>query len=90
MSSQQKAYQCRNGCGTEIYFDNNRKSESGKAIPLEKETGNPHNCPNSSYNKNKPGGGQGGVSPEKIAEIMAKLEQHEKRITELEMKKWQT
>jgi hypothetical protein len=33
------------GCGQEIYFDaNNNKSQSGKFIPLSKETGLPHQC----------------------------------------------
>ena len=35
--------QCRKGCGQEIYFDANSKSQSGKWIPLER-TGKPHQC----------------------------------------------
>jgi hypothetical protein len=32
-------------CGHEIYFDaNHSKSQSGKWIPLEKDTGLPHQC----------------------------------------------
>ena len=34
---------------TEIYFDNQHKSPSGKAIPLEKSNGQPHQCPYSKY-----------------------------------------
>jgi hypothetical protein len=42
---QQRRYlQCNKGCGQEIYFDPNSKTESGKWIPLEKETGLPHQC----------------------------------------------
>ena len=44
-SSQQIRYhQCIKGCGNEIYFDANNKSQSGKYIPLDKETGQPHQC----------------------------------------------
>jgi hypothetical protein len=34
----------RVGCGQEIYFDANNKSQSGKFIPLDKDTGLPHQC----------------------------------------------
>jgi hypothetical protein len=36
--------QCNKGCGHEIYFDANNKSQSGKWIPLDKDTGQPHQC----------------------------------------------
>jgi hypothetical protein len=40
---QQRRYlQCTKGCGQEIYFDANNKSQSGKFIPLDKDTGLPH------------------------------------------------
>jgi hypothetical protein len=32
------------GCSQEIYFDANNKSQSGKWIPLDKDTGLPHQC----------------------------------------------
>ena len=41
---QRRYHQCNKGCGQEIYFDANNKSQSGKWIPLEKETGEPHQC----------------------------------------------
>ena len=42
---QQRHYhQCNKGCGQEIYFDANNKSQSGKFIPLDKDTGLPHQC----------------------------------------------
>jgi signal recognition particle subunit SEC65 len=42
---QQKRYpQCNKGCGQEIYFNANSKSQSGKWIPLDKDTGLPHQC----------------------------------------------
>jgi hypothetical protein len=31
-------------CGQEIYFDANNKSQSGKFIPLDKDTGLPRQC----------------------------------------------
>jgi hypothetical protein len=42
---QERRYlQCNKGCGQEIYFDANSKSQSGKYIPLDKDTGEPHQC----------------------------------------------
>jgi hypothetical protein len=43
-SQQRRYHQCNRGCGQEIYFDENSKSRSGKFIPLDKETGQPHQC----------------------------------------------
>ena len=42
--------QCRNGCGKELTWDKTRKSDSGKMIPIEKATNEPHQCPKSTYN----------------------------------------
>lgn len=36
-----KEYPCKNGCGTMIRFDNNKVSDSGKHIPLNRD-GTPH------------------------------------------------
>ena len=41
---QRRYYQCSKGCGQEIYFDANNKSQSGKWIPLSKDTGQPRQC----------------------------------------------
>ena len=41
---ERRYYQCNKGCGNEIYFDANNKSQSGKFIPLDKDTGQPHQC----------------------------------------------
>jgi hypothetical protein len=44
-TQQRRYFECRKGCGQEIYFDaNHSKSQSGKWIPLDKETGLPHQC----------------------------------------------
>jgi hypothetical protein len=43
--SQQRRYlQCNKGCGNEIYFDANSKTQSGKWIPLDRDTGFPYEC----------------------------------------------
>jgi hypothetical protein len=42
---QERRYlQCNKGRGQEIYFDANNKSQSGKWIPIDKDTGLPHQC----------------------------------------------
>jgi hypothetical protein len=41
---QRRYHQCNKGCGQEIYFDSSNKTQAGKWIPLEKETGLPHQC----------------------------------------------
>jgi hypothetical protein len=41
---ERRYHQCSKGCGQEIYFDASNKSQSGKWIPLDKETGQPHQC----------------------------------------------
>jgi hypothetical protein len=41
---ERRYHQCIKGCGNEIYFDVNSKSQSGKWIPLDKDTGQPHQC----------------------------------------------
>ena len=35
---------CNKGCGTQIYFDPNNKSPSGKMIPMEVATHENHKC----------------------------------------------
>ena len=42
---QRRYYSCNKGCGQLIYFDSNNKSQSGKWIPLDKDTGLRHQCP---------------------------------------------
>ena len=43
-TQQRRYHQCNKGCGQEIYFNANNKSQSGKYIPLDKDTGLPHQC----------------------------------------------
>jgi hypothetical protein len=38
------ALTCNKGCGTQIYFDPNNKSPSGKMIPMEVATHENHDC----------------------------------------------
>jgi hypothetical protein len=47
-----KPLKCNRGCGTTIHFDDYHVSKTGKKIPLE-EDGEPHQCPNSDYQKDK-------------------------------------
>ena len=51
-TSSMKKLQCYR-CGQEIYFDPDRKSESGKSIPLDAATDEPHVCPNSNFKPSK-------------------------------------
>jgi hypothetical protein len=44
IQKQRLYHQCNKGCRNEIYFDANNKSQSGKWIPLSKDTGLPHQC----------------------------------------------
>ena len=39
-----KTKQCNKGCGTEIYWDEEFKSDSGKFIPMDSRTDRPHQC----------------------------------------------
>ncbi|MFL6321773.1 MAG: hypothetical protein ACJ71K_02815 [Nitrososphaeraceae archaeon] len=43
-TQERRYHQCNKGCGQEIYFDANNKSQSSKYIPLDKDTGLPHQC----------------------------------------------
>lgn len=45
LSSTKKCYRC----GQDIYFDSDIKSPSGKSIPLDAVTGEPHDCPKSTF-----------------------------------------
>jgi hypothetical protein len=38
LQQQRRYHQCNKGCGQEIYFDTNTKTESGKWIPIYKDT----------------------------------------------------
>ena len=80
---------CRNGCGKNIYFDQAKKSATGKPIPLEADTGQPHNCPKSAYNLNK-NAGQSKIGNESITDVISKLkadvEKLDKRLADIEVK----
>lgn len=45
-----KYYPCKN-CNVEIYFDDLHKSTNDKFIPLDKATGDPHDCKSESEAK---------------------------------------
>ena len=40
--SNQKINSCDKGCSAKIYFDEDFKTEAGKFIPIDKNTGRPH------------------------------------------------
>ena len=41
-----KTKPCIKGCGANIYFDEDYKSENGKFIPIDADTREPHQCRN--------------------------------------------
>ena len=49
--SNQKLNSCDNGCGGKIYFDEDFKTEEGKFITIDRNTGRPHNCKKIKYKK---------------------------------------
>ena len=49
--SNQKINSCDKGCGGKIYFDEDFKTEDDKFIPIDKNTGRPHNCKKIKYKK---------------------------------------
>ena len=57
--------ECQYGCGKELIWDKSRRSDSGKMIPIEKATNEPHNCPYSPYAK-KMAGNSGDSSQQQI------------------------
>lgn len=86
---------CRNGCGIEIYFDSQKKSASGKSIPLEMrngvKSGEPHNCKNSPYNQKQKQANFGGKTmQEAVQDCIAGIEALKKRVDTLEIDKWRT
>lgn len=46
-----KTTYCFRNCGTRIKFDQYHKSQSGKMIPIDADTGEDHQCPNSTFAK---------------------------------------
>jgi hypothetical protein len=43
-TQQKRYYQCSKGCGSDIYFHESQRTQNGKWIPLDKQTGEPHQC----------------------------------------------
>lgn len=71
-----RAMPCNRDCGTDIYFDDDKLSKTGKKIPLDVDTDEPHDCPNSSY------GSTVGTSSTKS--LTQRLEELESRVAMLE------
>ena len=66
--------ECQYGCGKELIWDKSRRSDSGKMIPIEKATNEPHNCPNSPYNK-KMAASDGGSQQQQVTTPPAQAQQ---------------
>ena len=75
-----KRMACNKGCGVLIHFDDSHVSQSGKKIPLE-DDGEPHQCPNSQYNKEGPAPKAGAGS--EFSELKFAVERLTQRIEEL-------
>ena len=63
--------ECQYGCGKELIWDKSRRSDSGKMIPIEKATNEPHNCPNSPYAKKMAAGNSGDSADSQQQQITA-------------------
>lgn len=83
---------CRNGCGATITFDSDVKSASGKAIPVDSITHEPHQCPNSDYALKRKGSVLGKSAVEVISEVRDEFHEFkrlvEDRLTKLELERW--
>ena len=83
---------CRNGCGAEITWDPKQKSASGKSIPIDVITHNPHQCPNSDFAMKKKTPELGHSVIDEVIEIKQELRELKKmiedRLTKLEMSRW--
>lgn len=86
---------CRNGCGATITFDPEVKSSSGKVIPVDSITHQPHQCPNSDYSLKHKNNQLGKSAIEVVVEMQSELrefkdrmERMEKRLSEVELLRW--
>ena len=65
-------------CGVGIYWDPARKTESGKWVPIDEETDEPHDCPESDWKSGGSGNGSGrgidGVDAMAIQDSIIKME----------------
>ena len=75
-----KPLYCRNECGTEITFDN-RKSKSGRYIPISVQSGLPHQCPKSPYAQKQQQ--EPRVNEDILSEVLYEIQQLRKEIRDL-------
>jgi hypothetical protein len=61
-------------CGASIYWDPERKSESGKWVPIDEETDEPHDCPENEWNSGRGGKGIDGVDAMAMSNAITNLE----------------
>lgn len=71
-------------CGASIYWDSSRRTENGKWIPIDKESGESHDCPESDYNS---GGsrnrGRGEVNVMEITDLKDEVAKNNKNVRQL-------
>ena len=86
---------CRNGCGSTITFDSEVKSSSGKQIPVDSITHQPHQCPNSDYSLKHKNNQLGKSAIEVVVEMQSvlrefkdRLAQMEDRLSKIELLRW--
>ena len=61
-------------CGATIRWDPSRKTEKGKWIPIDDETGEPHDCPESDYNSLGSGNREMGAAVDVMSNSITNLE----------------
>ena len=68
-------------CGASIYWDSSRRTENGKWIPIDEETGEPHDCPESDYNSGGSGNrGRGEVDVMEITDLKNEVAKNNKNV----------
>lgn len=84
--------QCRNGCGTQIFFHEKWKSKSGKPVPIEEVTDpskpngkgwKKHDCPKSSYQA-KGSSSASAANSTQVEELKKEIEALKQRVSNLE------
>jgi hypothetical protein len=71
-------------CGAGIYWDPARKTESGKWVPIDEETDEPHDCPESDWNSGRgSSGSRSGIDAVDAMSIQNAINNMEDKISEL-------
>jgi hypothetical protein len=71
-------------CRAPIYWDSSRRTDNGKWIPIDKETGESHDCPESDYNSGGSGNrGRGEVNVMEITDLKDEVAKNNKNVRQL-------